>query len=83
MVELLNELTRILPDDTWLSMLEVSGSKLRVQGESGSASSLIGLIEESDLFHDPGFASPITRNRRTGLDRFVLEAEIETTGDSG
>lgn len=76
MVEILNELTAILPDSTWLSRLEIKGGEIHLQGVSGSASSLIALIEESKTFADVRFQSPVTQDTRTGRERFHLSARI-------
>lgn len=79
-VSLLNEVTRVIPDNTWLVRVEVRGSTLRIQGESDSASSLIGLLEASDLIENAAFSSPVTKNPRTSNDRFVIEAHVQITG---
>lgn len=77
-IKMLNELARLIPDDTWLTRLEVNGNTVRIHGESERASSLIGLIEESGLLQDPHFSSPVTKNPRTGNDRFAIEALVES-----
>jgi general secretion pathway protein L len=79
-IRLLNELTRIVPDDTWLARVQILGTTIRVHGESEGASSLIGLIEASEIFSDARFSSPVTKNPRTSNDRFVIEAQIKTDG---
>nr|WP_067294610.1 PilN domain-containing protein [Marinobacterium profundum] len=75
---ILDELTRLLPDNTWLSRFELNGKTLRIQGESGSASSLIGLLETSDQFMAVDFNSPVTINPRSRRERFSIEAQLET-----
>jgi general secretion pathway protein L len=75
-ISLLNELAGLMPDDTWLTRVQINGSTLRIHGESEDASSLIGLIEESAVLLDPSFSSPVTKNPRTGNDRFVIESQI-------
>jgi general secretion pathway protein L len=75
-IQLMDEIARIIPDDTWLVRLEVRGSKLRIQGESDGASSLLALLEASDLIENATFSSPVTKNPRTSNDRFALEASI-------
>ena len=79
-VSLMNEVTRVIPDNTWLVRFEVRGSTLRLQGESESASSLIALLEASDLVEDAAFSSPVTKNPRTGNDRFVIEGRVQSPG---
>ncbi len=75
---ILDELTRLLPDNTWLSRFELNGQVLRIQGESGSASSLIGLLEASDLLMAVDFTSPVTINPRSRRERFSIEARLES-----
>ncbi|GGO80140.1 hypothetical protein GCM10011348_16180 [Marinobacterium nitratireducens] len=73
----LDELTRLLPDNTWLNRFELDGQNLRVQGESGSASSLIALLEDSPMFMSVDFTSPVTINPRSRRERFSIEARLE------
>ena len=80
-VQMLDEITRVLPDDTALIRFEISGTRLRIHGESTSASSLISLIEGAKFFHNASFSSPVTKNPRTNKDRFSLEAELIMSGD--
>lgn len=72
---LLDELTRLLPDHTWLTRFEISADKVRLEGESAESSSLIGLLEQSQRLHNVSFSSPVTSNPRTQRDRFSLLAE--------
>lgn len=75
-VPVLAEITRLLPDDTWISTLEISHGEVAIQGESPSASALIGLIEASPSFHNANFRSPVIQDQKTGRERFQLSAEI-------
>ncbi len=75
-LEVINEITRILPDHTWLSRLEIKGNEVQVQGESESAAELIPLIESSSLLHNARFRSPVTQNPGSGVERFQLSAEV-------
>ncbi len=75
-IRLLDELAAVIPDDTWLTRVQVDGDTVRINGESEGASSLIALIEASELLGDARFSSPVTKNPRTSNDRFVIEAQI-------
>ncbi|MGH8507627.1 MAG: PilN domain-containing protein [Gammaproteobacteria bacterium] len=75
-IGVLDELTRVLPDDTWLYQLEINGTEMTMQGESPTSSAVIGLIEASPLFKNASFRSPVTQNRLTGAERFNLAAEV-------
>lgn len=46
-IELFDEITKIIPDDTWLTRLIIKNEELQIQGESSNASSLIQIIESS------------------------------------
>lgn len=72
---LLNELTALLPDHTWLMRFEDDGTSLRLDGESAEASALISLLEQSPLLENVRFASPVTSNPNTAKDRFSLVAD--------
>jgi general secretion pathway protein L len=75
-VMVIDELTRLLPDDTWVQYLEVKGDSLRVRGESEQASALIAQLESSPLFENTHFESPVVQVSRTGGERFHVAARI-------
>jgi general secretion pathway protein L len=58
-VNTLAQLTRILPDGTWLTEFSVSGNKVHIQGFSKSASDLIGLIDKSPYFANAQFQASL------------------------
>ena len=70
-LEVLQELVRVLPPDTWLSAVSLQEGAATITGFSGSASEILRLIEESPLFEDAEFASSVTRDE-AGRDRFTL-----------
>lgn len=75
-VDLLRELTLILPDDTWVERLQINGDAVQIIGQSAKASALIGLVEASPLLGSAAFMSPVTTDPRTNKERFVLGARI-------
>jgi len=76
-MHLLDELTRITPDGTWLNRIDIRGNEIQIQGESSTAATLIGLIDGSPIFTNPQFRSPVTKVPRTERERFHLSAELE------
>jgi general secretion pathway protein L len=72
------ELTRVLPDHTYLFHLQQDGTRLRLSGYTTDASSLIGLVGELPMFTDPKFGSPVTHDPRREKDRFNIVVEINT-----
>ena len=77
----IEELSRILPDGTWLTELEIAGDKARIGGLSGDATALIGIIEKSPNLSDAAFFAPTTRGTQDPGERFHIEATIRPRGD--
>ncbi len=71
-----NEVARILPDDSWLDRLEIRDFDLQMRGTSQQATRLIGLFEGSPYFSDVRFRAPVTRDERAGADRFAISATL-------
>ncbi|MCZ6482699.1 MAG: PilN domain-containing protein [Alphaproteobacteria bacterium] len=78
--EVLDELTRILPDGTWLRQFKIKDREVRISGFSQAAANLIGLIEQSSMFENARFTSPVTQDRREGLERFNVAADLAQGG---
>lgn len=72
----LNELARIIPDNAWLSRLELADNQLTMQGEASVATILIEGLESSDRFASAKFTSTIRQNSRTGKEQFNLSTQI-------
>jgi general secretion pathway protein L len=77
MAIVLEELSRLLPDHTWLFELQLNGGTIKVAGYSSASSSLIQLLDESTMFKTPRFSSPVTADQETGQERFNLSVDLE------
>ena len=75
-VELIDEISRRLPDHTWIDRLDIAGDSLQLQGRSRSAADLIGIVEASPLLANARFSSPVSQISTLGIDQFHLSAEI-------
>ena len=67
-VQVLDDITRILPDDTWLTQLEIHATRgkdaqreIAMRGESANAGRLVSLLEDSKLFTQAAPRSPTTK----------------------
>jgi general secretion pathway protein L len=76
LVDMLEELTRVMPDSTWLNGLQYKDRHVVMQGQSPSASSLIELIEASPYFQNTSFVSPVTKDTGSGLERFQIASDV-------
>lgn len=83
MVELMDELSRRLPDNTYLEKLAVEDDRLLLIGLSGEASMLPKLLEGSPLWRSPALTGALQPDPRTRRDRFTLTAELAITGATG
>ena len=72
----LEALSRILPDDVYLTQMQIEDGKVRISGLARDAASLIGLMEQSGRFTHVTFYAPTVRNSSSG-DTFHLEGHIE------
>jgi general secretion pathway protein L len=79
--ELLDEVTGILPDDTWLLQFARKGQQLTISGYSEKPSALIALLEESEMLSKVSFRSPTTTDPKVGRDRFNISATVHRRGD--
>jgi len=75
-IQALEELTRVLPDDTWVQTLDIKGKELQIQGETASSVRLIGLFEQSSMFREASFRSPLTKGQSSGTERYQLALQI-------
>lgn len=79
---LLDELTRLLPDDTFLERLSVSRGELSINGQSGQAPKLVELLQASRLLRSPSLSGPIQPDARSGKDRFNITARYGPDPDA-
>ena len=82
-VELIDEVSRILPDHTWITRLNLSETELEIQGQSSASASLIAVVESSPYFENARFGSPVVQIQGTNNDRFHIAADIVATTASG
>jgi|SRR5215213_4592527 len=76
-VIVLEVLSQILPDHTYVTELRIEGDKLRVTGVTRDAPELIRLLERSPNFTRATFFAPTTRGPSDPGERFHIEAQIE------
>lgn len=60
-MDVLNELTRLLPPPTWINALEIRRDGIQIQGETEQAAALIKILDASPLFDNSEFTMPYSR----------------------
>jgi len=81
-LELLDELSGILPDETWLEKAVYNKREITMSGISSKASVLISEIERSPRFENVAFQASVVRDDRSGGERFQIRADV-TGVDTG
>lgn len=74
-VAVLEELTRFLPNNTWVQSLEVGDQEVLIQGETGASSGLVGLFAKSKLLGEANHKSPLVKVH-DNLERFQLSVAL-------
>lgn len=75
-LEMLNLLSQITPQDTWLNYLSLRRGQLLLRGESKSAIKYLTVLSQTGGFENVSFASPVTRNPASDMERFNINAEL-------
>ena len=75
-VEVIDEVSRLLPDNTYLEKLAIEGDRLLLIGLSPEASALVGKMEASTLWKSPALSGALQPDPRTRRDRFSLTADL-------
>ncbi len=77
-LRMIEELTRLIPDDSWLSECNYKAEekKIRISGFAVSAAKLIPILEESQLFDNVKFSTVITTDKRSEKERFRIEMNL-------
>jgi general secretion pathway protein L len=76
-VIVIEALSQILPDHTYLTELRILGDRVQIVGVSRDAPALIRLIEQSSHFTRATFFAPTTRSPGEPGEHFNIEARIE------
>ena len=76
-LQVLEELSRLLPDDTFVMQFDFDGKAVQILGDTGSSTSLLEILEASALFKDVGFKSQLTKLQGTTHHRFHISATLE------
>ncbi|CCD94815.1 putative General secretion pathway protein L, GspL [Bradyrhizobium sp. ORS 375] len=75
-VIVLETLSKILPDGTYVIEMHVENDRLQVSGVTQDAPALIRLIEQSPQFSHATFYAPTTRTAGEAGERFHIEARL-------
>jgi len=69
-------LTRILPDDTYLTEVTLQQRKMNLSGRSAAAARLIGALSAGEGLRNVTFAAPVTHLEAVRAELFTITAEV-------
>jgi general secretion pathway protein L len=75
-VDVLADITRTLPDDTYLDRLVIGQQTVQMQGKSRNAQQLIEQVNLSPMMEAASFRGSTRLDPRTGLEVFEINANI-------
>ncbi|MFQ5713413.1 MAG: PilN domain-containing protein [Candidatus Scalinduaceae bacterium] len=71
-VHLLAELTRAIPDDTWIKQLSIKKGNFEIEGVGLSGAKVLTLLENSPEFQHVSFSSSVVKDR-SGKEKFKIK----------
>jgi Tfp pilus assembly protein PilN len=76
-LEILRELTAVMPKSSWLSRARITDSAVDLEGYAATATDILPLLEASPYFKKVEFAAPTLRDARLNAERFTIRMELE------
>lgn len=80
--EVLAELTRRLPDDTYLEKLSIEGDQLTLIGLGRNPAALVGQLQGAAPWQSAALAGAVMPDPASGRDRFTLTARLAMPADA-
>ena len=75
-IDVLNQVSHLLPDGTWLQQMEVKDNQVHLQGLSSAASSLIDILEASSYFRNARFSAQVSVDNESGSEQFRIVTDL-------
>ena len=76
LIILLGELTKLIPDDTWLQAVHLSEDRITITGKGKAAPPMISALENSPFLQDVNFAAATERQTADSQDTFSISAKV-------
>ncbi len=72
------EVSKLLPDDSFVTALDYDGKTVQIQGEAASAAGLVEVLDASPLFKDVGFKASVAKIKGATGERFHISATLDS-----
>lgn len=77
MLDVIAEVTSLLPQHTWIQRMQMTGKELELLGLSDSSQQMIELLDQSAMLENTSFKGTIATDRRLNKERFTATAQID------
>ncbi|MCC6468634.1 MAG: PilN domain-containing protein [Alphaproteobacteria bacterium] len=75
-VRVLDRITALLPDDTYLDQFNVVGREIEIEGTTRASAALVRLLESTPMFEKVSYVAPVTRDPVSGAERFHFSIQF-------
>lgn len=75
-LQIINEISVLLGDDTWLDQLIIKGENVQLYGYSASATKTLEALEQSALFRNAQFMAAVVQNNLQNAERFQISLDL-------
>lgn len=82
LLSVLGEVSELLPQDTWVQRMQITGTELQLQGLSGGAQKLIELMNSASVLEGAYFKGATTTDQRLNKERYTVVANIVMKPDN-
>jgi general secretion pathway protein L len=72
----LDRITALLPDDTYLDQFNVVGREIEIEGTTRASATLVRALESTPMFEKVNYIAPVTRDPVTGAERFHFSIQF-------
>lgn len=78
-VQLLEQLSAQIPDNTWISQLSLRKDQLTLEGVSDNAIAIVSLLEKIPELKEVRLGASVNRDPRNGKETFQILARVQTS----
>jgi general secretion pathway protein L len=82
-LDVIEELSRVLPDSAWLLEFRLEGSSLDISGLANSGSALPPLFAQSKILLNAALTAPLMLDPREDKERFSLRIQVKQPASAG
>jgi general secretion pathway protein L len=75
-IDLVAELTKAVPDDTWVRQLFIKNDGFEIEGVGVSGAKVLALLEDSLRFDGVSFTSSVVKDK-TGKEKFKIKGRVK------